>query len=477
MDAFQPGDVIGGRYRIDRVLGRGGMGVVVAATHLELEQPVAIKFVLPEFLENQEAVARFLREGKSAVKIRSEHVARVLDVGRLDSGAPYLVMEYLEGCDLSARIRHGPMPILDAIGAILHACEALAEAHSQGMVHRDIKPANLFLTTRADGSPCIKVLDFGISKVKSTSTTGLTRGTGVILGSVLYMSPEQLHSSKDVDARGDIWALGVTLYELLTTHNPFYADDLPELILKIVMQPPTPLRSFRPDVPEALEAVIMRCLEKDRARRIPNVAELAHQLEPWTAPRERVTADRTSKILGHVPMAPMPAEPAAPTVASTMFMDARTAPGLHTGSAIGRLHTGPAIGVTQAAEPVRIRKPTGVYFMAAGVGAVVAALVGLTLYLRDPSPAPAAVARPVPSVDSGAVLTQSEATTPSPSARLLPLAPVPLPAVETGAPPAPPPTARPQAPARPVVTVQQAPVAAPRPRPPTPSPTNPNDIF
>src|SRR5580692_1093404 len=213
------GDLLAGKYRVERVLGAGGMGIVVAARHEQLDQMVAIKFVRDEALDNEEAVQRFLREARAAVKLKSEHVARVLDVGKLDSGAPYMVMEYLEGNDLGHILtEQGPMEAAAATDWILQACEAVAEAHAAGIVHRDLKPENLFLTNTVGGTQKIKVLDFGVSKSMggaSGELSNLTR-TRAMLGSPLYMAPEQMRSSRDVDARADIWALGVVLFQLLT---------------------------------------------------------------------------------------------------------------------------------------------------------------------------------------------------------------------------------------------------------------------
>src|SRR6478752_9937760 len=193
------GQILAGKFRIERVLGQGGMGVVVAATHLQLDERVALKFLLPDALANPEAVERFAREARAAVKIKSEHVARVSDVGTLESGSPYMVMEYLQGEDLASWVRrNGAMPVPDAIEFLLQACEAIAEAHALGIVHRDLKPANLFVTRRVDGSPCIKVLDFGISKLTAAGADqGITQ-TASLLGSPLYMSPEQLAAARDV---------------------------------------------------------------------------------------------------------------------------------------------------------------------------------------------------------------------------------------------------------------------------------------
>ncbi len=295
------GDLLAGKYRIEKILGAGGMGIVVAAQHVQLDEKVAIKFLLPEALSNAEAVARFAREARAAVKIKSEHVARVIDVGTLDTGAAYMVMEYLEGGDLSAWLKQrGPLPIEQAVEFILQACEAIADAHGLGIVHRDLKPSNLFCIRRSDGVLSIKVLDFGISKVATMGPTGpemsMTKTT-VIMGSPLYMSPEQMQSSRNVDARTDIWSVGVILYELLTGKVPFEGDTLSEVCVKAAMQPPPPIRDRRPDVPLALEVVILKCLEKSRENRYRNVAELALGLAPFGPKRSRASVERISGII------------------------------------------------------------------------------------------------------------------------------------------------------------------------------------
>jgi serine/threonine-protein kinase len=278
-----PGDVLAGKYRVERVLGAGGMGVVVAAHHIQLDEKVALKFLLPQALGSPDAVARFLREARAAVKIKSEHVARVADVGQLENGAPYIVMEYLEGHDLSGWLLHaGAMPVERAVDFVLQACEAIAEAHALGIVHRDLKPANLFCVQRADGVPSVKVLDFGISKMTDSGVQAqAVTNTSAIVGSPLYMSPEQLQSSKGVDSRTDIWSLGVILFELLTTKQPFLADTVSELIIRIATVPAPPVRSLRPDVPPGLERVIATCLEKERDRRFATVGDLAVALRDF----------------------------------------------------------------------------------------------------------------------------------------------------------------------------------------------------
>jgi serine/threonine-protein kinase len=292
------GDVLAGRYRVDRVLGVGGMGVVVAAHHVELDDRVAIKFLLPEALHNADAIARFTREAQAAVKIKSEHVARVTDVGRLENGAPYIVMEYLEGLDLSAWLQQrGPLPADQAAEFVLQACEAIAEAHMYGIVHRDLKPANLFVIRRPDGGLSVKVLDFGIAKRIGAAPSANLTSTATVMGSPLYMSPEQLNSSKDADARTDIWALGVILYELLSGEPPFIAETVPGVMLKITTSEPPPLGARRPELPAGLERVILRCLEKDRTRRFPTIGDLAHALVDFGTPRSRISVERIAGIM------------------------------------------------------------------------------------------------------------------------------------------------------------------------------------
>jgi serine/threonine protein kinase len=298
------GQLIAGKYRVEKMLGRGGMGVVMAALHEQLNQRVALKFLTDDAYQQPEAVTRFLREARAAVQIQSEHVARVMDVGTLESGAPYMVMEYLRGLDLKeVSTRRGPMPISEAVDFLLQACDAVAEAHSLGIVHRDLKPSNLFLSERPDGTPMVKVLDFGISKALPGSRGGDTSqhqmtASAAIMGSPQYMSPEQIRSSKNVDARADVWALGTILHELIAGAPAYIADTVPGLLAMIVADPPPPLTATRPDAPADLEAAILRCLEKDRDRRFATVAELARAIERFASPESRPLVRRIARVLG-----------------------------------------------------------------------------------------------------------------------------------------------------------------------------------
>jgi serine/threonine-protein kinase len=297
------GDLIAGKYRVERILGAGGMGVVVAAMQVDLERAVALKFLLPRVLERPDHVARFAREARAAARLESEHVTRVLDVGALESGAAYIVMEYLEGEDLgNVLARRGPLPCAEAVGYLLEASEGIAEAHSLGIVHRDLKPANLFLTHRTNGRPIIKVLDFGLSKI-STGDEHVTSDSS-ILGSPLYMSPEQLLSARTADARSDIWSLGVTLYELLTARQAFPGDKMPKLVAAIMHGREEPLTSVRPDIPAGLRALVHQCLEKDPSKRFPDIAHFARALAPFGPPSRRASVDRISHLLGRAGSTP-----------------------------------------------------------------------------------------------------------------------------------------------------------------------------
>lgn len=433
-----PGTLLAGKYRVERTLGIGGMGVVVEATHEVLHEKVAVKFLLSELASNPQLTARFLREAQAAVRIKSPHVARVIDVGTLESGSPYMVMEYLEGRDLGAILAsEGPLTPRAAATFVLQACEAIASAHQAGVVHRDLKPPNLFVTSAADGSPTLKVLDFGISKLTEGGTSGSLTQTQVAMGSPFYMSPEQIRSTREVDGRTDIWALGVVLYELLTGAVPFESDSMPALCALVLESEPTPLSQHRPDVPAALEAVVAKCLAKDVTKRYQNVAELALALAPFAGTFGKQSAGRSARIVGiEVPAdarestAPGLHEPPpsrAPksqgktstpeAFASTAVgptSETRPSPSTTTPSAVAA-RTGTSFGTTQAPTPASSETPrSSRTLLWLGVGAAALLGVGALLAMgggETPSPAPAAApSAPV----AAATATQEAAVTPPP---------------------------------------------------------------
>jgi len=297
------GDVIAGKYRVERVLGRGGMGIVVAASHVALRQVVAIKFLLPSSRGELHLAARLLREARAVAALKGEHVARVFDVDTVD-GAPYIVMEYLEGHTLALQLEtEGPLAPMTTVDYALEACEALAEAHALGIVHRDLKPSNLFLARTPGGRLTLRVLDFGISKAlddrgdvtfdarlgENLRGDSISSGTDshALVGSPPYVSPEQLLRPRDIDARSDIWSLGVVLYQCLTGRLPFQGETLPRLWDSILRQPVPPFGDGdRPLSPE-LERTVGRCLEKDPLCRYAGVGELARELAPLGSARAR----------------------------------------------------------------------------------------------------------------------------------------------------------------------------------------------
>jgi eukaryotic-like serine/threonine-protein kinase len=297
----RPGDLIDNKYRVEKLLGQGGMGAVFAAHHEVLQERVAIKLLLADVADNPEAVARFVNEARAATRIQNDHVARVRDVGTHE-GTAYMVLEYLEGADLAELLRvHGPRPVVEVVDCVLQSLEAIAQAHALGIVHRDLKPANLYLAHRQDGSSCVKVLDFGISKAAPnallTPSSGVRTSTTAMLGSPYYMSPEQIRSSKSVDTRTDIWSLGIVMYELLVGNPPFTGETLGELMVAILERDALPIRSVRGDVSPELEAVVNGCLRRDPAQRFQTVGDLASALAPFATPAGQLSIERIRRAV------------------------------------------------------------------------------------------------------------------------------------------------------------------------------------
>lgn len=390
------GSILGG-YRVEAVLGAGGMGAVVAATRESDGHRVAIKTMLRQHTTDRAMLSRFEREGKAAKRLTSEHAVKVFDVGTADDGTPFIVMELLEGAPLNEVARGGQLPIEEAVGYVVQVCDALAEAHRLGIIHRDIKPGNLFLANRPTESPIIKVVDFGISKTVQLEqggegdSTSLT-STGAALGSPLYMSPEQLRNSKGIDARSDIWALGLVLHRLIAGRAAFEADSIGQHLLMIMSEPPTPLRVHRPDTPPAVEAAVLRCLERDPDKRFRSVGQLAQALLPH-APADvlpiierigeadhRVSPEDVATVPDRKQLAASAAAP-APAPRAPSISDQTTA----------------AMSRTDA-DVFRPRK-TGVYGVVTAIALVIGATIVAVVW-RSPSIAPSPSAQPLSSAPS-----------------------------------------------------------------------------
>lgn len=287
-----PGRVVDDKYRIRRVIGRGGMSVVVEADHLLLGHRVAIKFLRTDVARALAAEPRFFREARLAARLLSKHTCRVSDIGIWESG-PYLVLELLDGRTLNQELRERKvLPTTDACEIILQACDALAEAHALGIVHRDVKPGNFFLCANELSQIQVKVLDFGVAKIPEAVVTrngegSLTDGN-TLIGTPSYISPEQLQNSKVVDARSDIWALGVILYEMLAGHPPFRDAWVPRMLVKIAKEPHVPIREIRPNIPPVIDHVIERCLSKNPTDRYASAADLGLALSDMASPSEEM---------------------------------------------------------------------------------------------------------------------------------------------------------------------------------------------
>ncbi len=449
------------------------MGTVIAATHLGLGRKVALKFMRSGVLDDREATGRFLREARAAAALRSEHVAQVMDVEiDQEDGTPYIVMEYLEGSDLGSILKtRGPPPAEQAVDYVLQACEALAEAHANGIVHRDLKPANLFLTHRPDGTPLVKVLDFGISKLNEAAQSDSFRLTHprATVGSPQYMSPEQMIASPDVDPRADIWALGVMLYELLAGKPPFVAPTFIELCLLVTNRPHPPLGRRVPGLAPGLAAAVDRCLHKSASARFANLAALAEALAPHAAEGSEESAARIARTLGLSTAKKI----AVPVAARRRRRGRLVALAIGGAAAVAVAAIGGALLVGRSRAMVNPERA------AAAAPPVPAATP--TAQVRHPIPAPALPpAAPVPTappaVPAPAPASRSPAATRSPAPRKR----VPLyrreargPAIPAAAPAASALASPTAAPAPPTAEATPPPPAAPPPPAPAPAPERP----
>lgn len=343
------GHIVEGKYEIQQILGSGAMGRVVRAHHVLRKIPVALKFVSPALLGHRDVVERFLNEGVASSKIDSEHVVKVYDVSTLPNGLPYMVMELLEGQDLSRLLRREGRPFLDdparAVHFILQILRGLQAAHRVGIVHRDMKPANCFVIQK-DGEPdFIKIVDFGISKVRADGGLELTQATSA-LGTPLYMSLEQAKSARDVDARTDLYSTAVILYELLAGSPPFVpdSDSLMELFSMLMNEDPKPLDQIRNDLPHGLYDVILKGLAKDREKRFQTAEDMAEALAPFADHRSDHVV---SRLLRTAPLAPLRSRP-PPSISEAPSVRIHTDTVLMTGA--------PSGAITRGALPVTARQ-------------------------------------------------------------------------------------------------------------------------
>ena len=460
------GELIAGKYRVDGVLGTGGMGVVLAATHLDLDRIVALKLMRSELAQHPQAVDRLVQEARLAAQFRGEHVCRVLDVGTVSDGTPYIVMEYLEGSDLATLIaQHGPLEVETAVDFMLETAEALAEAHAAHIIHRDLKPENLFVARLLDGSPCIKVLDFGISKQLGVESIDLAlTNPSTALGSPFYMAPEQMRSARDADRRADLWAVGAILFELLTGRQAFDGPTLPEVCGAVMGTNPPRATALRPEVPEGLSAVIARCLEKDPEQRYQSVLALAIALVPFGSTNAELSLERIERMLARGVGNPQIS--LNPPLTSSRQSGVRTTPsGLRERALTRPDSTSGANSSLTAGVMEKQTKPRRTAWVASLVGVALFGLVAV-FSLRHPSPLAPLVQASTTTAPSTAAALQPALTNPEPAAPVSAAAPPPpTPAPHVPAAAHPPPRAVPRparaAPVRPAAAQARAEASSP----------------
>jgi eukaryotic-like serine/threonine-protein kinase len=409
--APDPGTVLGGKYRILRALGSGGMGTVFEAENLRTHKRVAVKWLLPNLARREEASVRLVREAQAAARVRHHNVVDVYDV-EVEGDAVFLVMEYLEGEPLTAVFRRRDLRMDQLIALLLPAMRGVAAAHRQGIVHRDIKPDNIFLA-REDGAlePVPKVLDFGIAKlIRGDEEQPSITASGIAVGTPRYMSFEQLTGVKDIDVRADVYAFGVMLYEALTGRPPYEAETLSEHCFKMATQPARPPKSLRADIPTRLSDLVLRAMAKARSDRTPSVDALIRELEPF-ANEGSFLGSMTAPGTSVPPMAAAPGrQPAALHAAETTVVSERTHDGMPQAPTASRF-----------AQPVRVPRRSRARLAAVALGFSVVA-GGLAAFATREARDPARVERPLPS-DAAQPATRSQppVAAPSPGAAIEPV--------------------------------------------------------
>ena len=277
------GELVGGKYRIVRLLAQGGMGVVYEAQHTVVRRRFAVKFMRRDLAERRDILTRFQREAEAAGALESEHVAAAVDFGIAEDGAPYIVMEYLVGESLTALLgREGPLPVGRAADLVSQAGRGMEVAHAAGIIHRDLKPQNLFVCRRQDGTDLLKVLDFGVAKLQTVDEMNAATRTGAVVGTVAYMSPEQARGDKVVDQRSDVYALGAILYELCSGRKPHPGESHNAILHHIATQPAVPLESVARDLPAGFLAIVAGALAPDPGARPASAGALVEALAPFS---------------------------------------------------------------------------------------------------------------------------------------------------------------------------------------------------
>jgi eukaryotic-like serine/threonine-protein kinase len=411
------GALIDGKYRVEQVLGEGGMGIVFQATHVRLGQRVAIKMLHPAMLSKPEIVERFEREARAAAQLRSPNAVRVVDVDVTPEHVPYMVMEFLDGHDLAVELAaRKRFDVADAVDCVLQACTAMGEAHALGIVHRDLKPSNLFLA-REGANTVVKVLDFGISKMAANELDVHLTSTLATMGTPLYMSPEQIRSAKSVDARADVWSLGVILFELLSGRPPFTGTAM-AVSAAIVADPPPELRHLQPAIPEALVHVVLKALAKSPEARWPDVQALAGALGPFAKGRVSILPSGARERLTS-----SPSFVSGPTLAETPAI-AVVSPMAHTEAAVPGATPAPVItsgswaaqSPERSARAGRSRSPLLVAAVAVPiVGVAVAVVIALRPAAVAGPPVTAVMAAPPVAPGAASALASASASAPAPA--------------------------------------------------------------